>query len=207
MSLAVWSIALAHAFFVLIVADFTKRKAAVAIAAVISGTIGLLVGDPVYITIDLLGVAAATYWCWNDIDKNQRLSPEQIAEAKEKKRLKRIAEEEAARKFEEAAQKFFQGALVLGGLAAFIYWKSLETRTYQPPPSNTAPAAHQKQNVTKPASTPSPPQQVKKTGSTNPAQGSQHNAKKKERPKKSPVERCLELQDDQAMVACLENTP
>ncbi len=110
MSLAVWSIALAHAFFVLIVADFTKRKAAVAIAAVISGTIGLLVGDPVYIAIDLLGVAAATYWCWNDIDKNQRLSPEQIAEAKEKKRLKRIAEEEAARKFEEAAQKFFQGA-------------------------------------------------------------------------------------------------
>ena len=96
MSLTVWSFALLHGFFVLIVAGLTHSKTAVAFAAIVAAVAGLLVGDPVYIALDLLCVAVATYYCWTDLAKRHQRTPQEIAAAQEKARLERIKAAEAA---------------------------------------------------------------------------------------------------------------
>ena len=98
MSLTVWSFALLHGFFVLIVAGLTHSKTAVAFAAIVAAVAGLLVGDPVYIALDLLCVAVATYYCWADLAKRHQRTPQEIAAAQEKIRLEQRKAEEAAAK-------------------------------------------------------------------------------------------------------------
>ena len=142
MSLTVWSFALLHGFFVLIVAGLTHSKTAVAFAAIVAAVAGLLVGDPVYIALDLLCVAVATYYCWTDLAKRHQRTPQEIAAAQEKIRLEQRKAEEAAAKRKKTTTDFLQGALMLGAAVFVLYSKFWQPTVAQ---KNTANATIQQQ--------------------------------------------------------------
>ena len=150
MSLIVWSLALLHGFFVLIVAEFTHSKTAVILTAIIAAAIGVFTGDPVYIFIDTLCVVAATYYCWTDLGKNNNHSPQEIHAAKEKARIQRIKDQEDAEKFDKLINEIIQGFLALVVIAGFLFFKFWQP---SPPQPNTPSAAINPQTVAKPIHT------------------------------------------------------
>ena len=205
MSLMVWSIALLHGFAVLIVAGLVLSKAAVAIAAVVSAGVGIFVGNPIYIAIDLICVAVATYFCWTDLSEKQRLTPQQVAAAQEKKRLERIAAEEASRKFEAAVSILVKCVVAVCAMAAFFfYWDLKNSRATTTTPPIGATAVQPQVARVKPVRATEPPSGVKQKNGTQQAGGTQQRTKKKATTERHSVEKCLALQEDQAMVRCLE---
>ena len=206
MSLTVWSFALLHGFFVLIVAGLTHSKTAVAFAAIVAAAAGLLVGDPVYIALDLLCVAVATYYCWTDLGKRQQSSPQEIAAAQEKARIERIKAEEAAAKRNKAIAEFFKGAATLIAIGGFFFWKLWEPSAPGQATPSAATQPQPQQAVVQPARAAVKPQSTQKTNSKRQSVNTQGTVKKTTPTKKHHVENCLQNRNEQAMVRCLENT-
>ena len=205
MSLAVWSLALLHGFFVLIIAGLTRSKTAVAFAAIVAAAVGLLVGNPVYIVLDLLCVAAATYYCWTDLAKGQQSSPQEIAAAQEKARLERIKAAEAAAKRDKAIADLLQGAVGIVAVGGFLLWKFWEPSVPRHDPPSAATQPHPQQAVAQPARAEVKPQNTPRADSKKQSVNTQRAAKKTTPIKKHPVEKCLEIPNEQAMVRCLES--
>ena len=61
MSWVVFLIALVPAIGVVVVAEKTRSKGAVSVAAIVAAGLGLLTGNPAYIGIDLFFVGIATF--------------------------------------------------------------------------------------------------------------------------------------------------
>lgn len=209
MSLTVWSFALLHGFFVLIVAGLTHSKTAVAFAAIVAAVAGLLVGDPVYIALDLLCVAVATYYCWADLAKRHQRTPQEIAAAQEKIRLEQRKAEEAAAKRKKTITDFLQGALMLGAAVFVLYSKFWQPTVAQ---KNTANATiqqqqqqQQQQTVPKPVHAAVTPQKNERVDSKKQSGNSQRIVKKTTPVTTPTVANCLGIPNEQAMVRCLES--
>lgn len=204
MSLTVWSFALLHGFFVLIVAGLTHSKTAVAFAAIVAAVAGLLVGDPVYIALDLLCVAVATYYCWTDLAKRHQRTPQEIAAAQEKARLERIKAAETAAKRDIAIAEFFKGTVAIIAIGGFLLWKFWEPSVPGKATPNAAVQPQSQLAVAQPVGAAVTHKKVKKVNSVQPPGNTQRNVRKTPTAKKRSVEKCLEIVDEQAMVRCLE---
>ena len=202
MSWIVFLIAVVPAIGVVVIAEKTRSRGAVIAAAIVAAGLGLLTGNPAYIGIDLLFVGTSTYISW-DITKTPIYhTPEEIAAAQEKARLARIAEQEANARQEKAIAEFFQGALMLGAIALVLFWKFWPPSA---PQENITNAAMQPQPVaTQPARAAVKAEKPKKLTSAQSSTDTQRRAKKTPPVKRNPVEKCLEIPDEQAMVHCLE---
>lgn len=199
MTLAVWSIALLHGFFVFIVAEITKSRIAVAIAAVIAVAVGVLTGSPIYMALDLLFVAIATYLCWTDLAPLRavhRRLPRQ-----ERARQERIKADEQRARFRKEVGELLTSVLSIGAVIAFLVWKFWEPSELRPvaapvaTPSPAAALAPPVRNANPAAKT---AQQVRPTSASE---------KKPRRANKPAVQKCLEIADEQAMTRCLERAP
>ncbi len=110
MSLMVFLIALIPAVGVIVVANTTRNKGAVVIAALIATAVGAAAGNPAYTGLDLVFVGIATYVSWQIAKTPIHRTPEEVAAAQEKARVERIKAEEAkaaaaAEAAEELAKK------------------------------------------------------------------------------------------------------
>ena len=202
MSLAIWSIALLHGFFVLIISEMTHSKAAIACAAVVAAAAGVLTGNPIYIALDLLCVAVATYFCWTALDTQHHRTPQEIAAAEERARLERIKVEEATVGRNKAIADFFQAVVVLGGIAVFFFWKFWEPSVPQTTTPNTGLPPQSYQAIASPPRT--APLETKNVSNTKPSKVEKRKEKKAWTPPKHPVEKCLEIPNEQTMIRCLE---
>lgn len=204
MSWIVFLIAVVPAIGVVVIAEKTRSKGAVVAAAIVAAGLGLLTGNPAYIGIDLLFVSIATYISWGITKTPIYRTPEENAAAQEKARLARIAEQEAKARQEKAIAEFFQGALMLGAIALVLFWKFWQPSA---PQENTTNAAMQPQPqpvATQPTRVTVKPEKPKKVNSAQSSHITQRSAKKTPPDKKNPVEKCLEIPDEKAMVRCLE---
>ena len=121
MSLVVFLIAALPAVAVVVVAETTRNKAAIVAAAIVAATLGLLTGNPAFVGVDLLAVALALYISWNIAKTPLPRSPEEL----ERRRLARIAAEEAQARWDKACNEFLKYALVVGvvaGVLAIKFW-------------------------------------------------------------------------------------
>lgn len=205
MSLTVWSFALLHGFFVLIVAGLTHSKTAVAFAAIVAAAAGLLVGNPVYIALDLLCVAVATYYCWTDLAKRQQRSPQEIAAAQEKARIERIKAAEAAAKRDKAIAELLQGAVVIVAMGGVLLWKFWEPSVPRNATPNAAIQPQPKQAFAQPALAEVKPKKTERVDSKRQSGNTQQSVKTHTPAKTHPVEKCLQIPNEQAMVRCLES--
>lgn len=205
MSMVVFLIAVVPAIGVVAVAEKTKNRGAVVVAALAAATLGVVTGSPAYMGIDLLCVGIATWISW-EITKKKTIyrTPEEIAAAQEAARLERIKAQEAEIKRNKAITEFFQTALVLGAVALFLFWKFWEPATPQPVTAQPQP----QQVVAQPAPGVTAPPKAKKESSAH--QSSAHHQKMNKTPPankvadKVSVGQCLAIADEQAMVRCLE---
>ena len=204
MTWMVFLIAVIPAIGVVVVAEKTHNKGAVIAAAIAAAGLGLLTGNPTYIGVDLLFVGIATFVSWNIASKPVYLTQEEMAVASEKARLVRIAEQEAAVKRDKAVAEFFRAALVLGAIALFFFWKFLQPSAPPANPANAAPPLQAQPVSTQPARAALKPKKTNKVNSAGSSQATQRSAKKTPAATKPPVEKCLEMPDEQAMVRCLE---
>ena len=198
LSLAVWSIAILHGFFVLITYEFTKNKSGIIAAAIISALIGIFTGNPIYILIDILCVIGATLFCLDDLEKHNQKTPEEIREQKERKRILRIKAEEDARNFEKALNKFLLGSafVVIAGGLLLIKFQPISNQT-----SINQNEIQQQSNITETQKSKEIPRKT-----TNPNTPMKKQRKINSSPKKHPIESCLEIHDERAMIRCLETT-
>lgn len=187
MSLVVFLIAALPAVAVVVVAETTRNKAAIVAAAIVAATLGLLTGNPAFVGVDLLAVALALYISWNIAKTPLPRSPEEL----ERRRLARIAAEEAQARWDKACNEFLKYALVVGVVAGFLaikFWTPAPPA--QPVQATAPPAAAQ---AAKPTAPPAAAQTAKKP------------PPKPSKPRT--VEQCLKIADEHAMVRCLERAP
>lgn len=203
MTLTVLFIAALHGFVILVVAAASNSKLAVAIAAIVAAVIAVRVGNPVYAAFDLLAVAGATYFCWTGLTERERPSRQEIAAAKEKARLERLAAEQAAARAKAAASDSLGGVLIVAAIVGIVIWKPWATSAPSPtaPQSVTAP-----QPVTAPAVAAPMQPAASHPSVTKPTARKQPHTAKPPAAKKHPIEQCLALPNEQAMVRCLEHT-
>jgi hypothetical protein len=204
MSWVVFLIALIPAIGVVVVAEKTRSKGAFLVAALVAAGLGVLTGNPAYLGIDLLFVGFAIYVSWQITKTPIYRTPEEIAAAQEKAQLEQLKAEEAAAKRKKTITEFFQGALTLGAAAFLLYskfWQPTVTRenaanatTHQQPQPTAAQPTHAAMKSEK----------AKRVNSKQSSTTTQRSAKKTSPAPNKPVEKCLELRDDQAMVHCLE---
>ena len=210
MSLAVWSIALLHGFFVLIVADMTKSRAAIVCAAIVAAAVGLLTGDPVYIFIDLLCVGAATIFCWKSAEKIDYRTPSEIRAAEEIAYRRQLKEKEDAEKLKKTLNEIFQFVIYVCAIGLFIYfkfWQSSPAPTVQTSHAEQQPQP-QPQPVISAARAEKVNSYVNLTEKSNAVQKSHSKnqtakQKQKQNAKRHPIEECLEIPNEQEMTRCL----
>ncbi|NCU65790.1 hypothetical protein GWK50_08060 [Acidovorax sp. 210-6] len=189
MSLVVFLIAALPAVAVVVVAETTRNKAAIVAAAIVAATLGLLTGNPAFVGVDLLAVALALYISWNIAKTPLPRSPEEL----ERRRLARIAAEEAQARWDKACNQFLKNALVVvvvvvAGFLAIKFWTPATPA--QPVQATAPPAAAQ-------AAKPTAPPAAAKTAKKPPPKPS----------KPRTVEQCLKIADEHVMVRCLERAP
>ena len=185
-------IALAHGLFVALVAAMGSRFWT-ALAALVSAAFGVLTGNPAYIVVDLAAVSLALYAFWPP------QSPEKAA-AKAAAAAENAAyweaEERKARTKESGVNVWIVGALLVWG---YLY---LATRPTQPraqlPDKIVAPTAPSLKAAS-PIANPAPRRQ-----STDRPSAASRGDRSSRSSRKSPLEKCLEMMDDEKMVACLE---
>lgn len=205
MSWIVFLIALIPAIGVVVVAEKTRSKGAFSVAAIVAAGLGLLTGNPEYIGIDLLFVGIATYISWNITKSPVYRSPEEIAAAQEIARLERIKAEEAAVKRNKDLTEFFQATLALGAIAFFLFWKFWQPSAPQTNGANATTQLQPQPVAAQPARAAIKPEKAKKVNSKQSTAATQRSAKKTPPTPKHPVEKCLQISDEQAMVRCLES--
>lgn len=205
MSLMVFLIALIPAACVIIVANKTRNKGAVVIAALIAIVVGAAAGNPAYTGLDLVFVGIATYISWQIAKTPIHRSLEEVAAAEEKARIERIRAEEAKAKRDKALTDFFKAAAMLGAVAALLIWQHSERSAPQSYTSSTAAQQQPQQFVPAPMQETTAPQKLKKVVSTQPSEAQRRNVKKTNSAEKHSVEKCLTIPDEQAMVRCLES--
>lgn len=205
MSLTVLLIALVPAVGVIFVANTTRNKGAVVIAALIAIVVGAAAGNPAYTGVDLVFVGIATYISWQIAKTPIHRTPEEVAAAEEKARIERIRAEEAKAKRDKALTDFFKAAALLGAVVALLIWQHSERSAPQSYTSSTASQQQPQQFVPAPMQETTAPQKPKKVARTQPSEAKQRNVKNTNATKKHPVEKCLKISDEQAMVRCLEN--
>ena len=187
MSLVVVLIAALPAVAVVVVAETTRNKAAIVAAAIAAATLGLRTGNPAFAGVDLLAVALALYISWNIAKTPLPRSPEEL----ERRRLARIAAEEAQARWDKACNEFLKNALVVVVMAGFLAIKFWTPATpAQPVQATPPPAAAQ-------AAKPTAPPAAAKTAKKPPPKPS----------KPRTVEQCLKIADEHVMVRCLERAP
>lgn len=204
MSLTVLLIALVPAVGVIFVANTTRNKGAVVIAALIAIVVGAAAGNPAYTGVDLVFVGIATYISWQIAKTPIHRTPEEVAAAEEKARIKRIRAEEAKAKRDKALTDFFKAVVVLGTVAALLIWQHSERSAPQSYTSSTATQPQPQQLVPAPVQETTVPQKPKKAVRTQPSEAKQRNVKNTNATEKHPIEKCLTIPDEQAMVRCLE---
>ena len=79
MSLTVLLIALVPAVGVIVVANTTRNKGAVVIAALIAIVVGAAAGNPAYTGLDVVFVGIATYISWQIAKTPIHRTPEEVA--------------------------------------------------------------------------------------------------------------------------------
>lgn len=210
MSLAIFLIALLPAAVVVIVAEKTRSKGAVVVAALVAALLGFLTGNAAYIGIDLLFVGIATYIAWNITNTPIYRTPEEIAAAQEKARLERIKEQEAAARRDKEIAELVQVVVVIvvvvvGG---FLFWQFQQRSPSQHDVhTNAGVSAPAQQALTQPTRTAVTAQKAKQANSSQPSKDSQRNTKKAPAAERRSVEKCLSITNEQAMVRCLERAP
>lgn len=205
MSLVVFLIAALPAVGVVVVAEKTRNKGAVVVAALVAAALGVLTGNPAYLGVDLLCVGIAIFISWNITNTPIYRTPEEIATAQEKARLERIKAAEAAAKRDIAIAEFFKGTVAIIAIGGFLLWKFWEPSVPGKATSNAAVQPQSQQAVAQPVGAAVTPKRVKKVNSVQQSGNTQRNVKKTHTAKKRSVEKCLEIVDEQAMVRCLES--
>lgn len=204
MSLMVFLIALIPAVGVIVVANTTRNKGAVVIAALIATAVGAAAGNPAYTGLDLVFVGIATYVSWQIAKTPIHRTPEEVAAAEEKARIERIKAEEAKARRNKAVSEFLKGALIVGALAALLIWKYTEPTTSQSQTSNIAAQPQPQQPAPPPIQETKTPQKPKKVATTQPSEGKPRNVKSANASEMHPIEKCLTIPDEQGMARCLE---
>lgn len=204
MSLVVFLIATLPAVGVVLVANKTRNKGAVVVAALVAAALGALTGNPAYLGVDLLCVGIATYISWNITNTPIYRTPHDIAVTQEKARLDRIEAEEAAAKRDKAIANFFLRAAVIIAIGSFFLWMFWKPSVPLYATPNAAIQPQPQQAVAQPAHAVLKPQKTNRVDSKPQAGNTQQGVKKTSPLKKHPVERCLEISNEHAMVRCLE---
>lgn len=204
MSLTVLLIALVPAVGVIVVANTTRNKGAVVIAAMVATAVGAATGNPAYTGLDLVFVGIATYISWQIAKTPIHRTPEEVAAAQEKARVERIKAEEAKAKRNKAVTEFFKAVVVLGAVAALLIWQHSERSAPQSYTSSTAVQPQPQQFVPAPVQETTAQQKPKKVVRTQPSEPKQRNVKNTNATEKHPVEKCLTIPDEQGMMRCLE---
>lgn len=205
MSLVVFLIAALPAVGVFVVAEKTRNKGAVVVAALVAAALGALTGNPAYLGVDLLFVGIAVFISWNITNTPIYRTPQEIADAQEKARLERIQAAEAAAKRDKAIAEFLQGAVVICVIGGFFFWKFWEPTAPARATPNVALQPQSLNVAAPPARAGSGPNSAQKADSTRQPGDTKRNVKKTPTVKKHPVEKCLEIINEQAMVRCLES--
>ena len=206
MSLIVFLIAALPAVGVVVVAEKTRNKGAVVVAALVAAALGALTGNAAYLGVDLLCVGIAVYISWNITKTPIYRTPQEIAAAQEKAHLERIKAAEAAAKRDKAIADFLQAAVGIVAISGFLLWKFWEPSVPRHAPPSAATQPQPQQAVVQPARAAVKPQSTQKTNSKQQSVNTQGTVRKTTPTKKHSVENCLQNPNEQAMVRCLENT-
>lgn len=197
MSLVVLFIAALHAVPVVLIAVVSGSRVAVFVTACVSAAVGVLTGNPLYIAIDLIFVAFATYLTWPAIHPDKALTAEAT-------RLKREVHFNSLEyKAKEDRWIFWITAFGVVGYLLYMLW---------PIPQN----ARESARVPTTAATPSIVQgtyvPAQRTEQANPVAPQRTEARKEDKPRpkrpaKTSLQKCLELPSDEQMARCLERIP
>lgn len=215
MSLVVLAIAVAPAVIVVIVAGETHSRAKTVFAAVVAAAVGVFTGNPAYMLLDLVCVAAALVVGWKMTDSRQYQTAEQIAAEEARRRAEQEASERQWREIVHAAK----GLVILGAAAAAgaYFWFFMReapadragpaSYSAAPSPGPAPPAVHQGAAAdvqTRPASrpreklTPAPRQARPAYTEPPPSTRPTYDAEASEK-----LRVCLEKQGSGGMAACL----
>jgi hypothetical protein len=170
----VFYIVLLQAIPVFIIAAWTKSKVALTIAAIIAGIIGVAIGNPAYMAVDLIGVVIAFSLGILFINSQKPFVPQ---------KLEKPAPNEGDSPW---------GLVVIGILvAAYLYI----TPSRNPPPPPTSPVVQLPQPVNA-ESTPLQPTLIKHTIKPSQASSIHKNGAN------SDLRRCLNLKTDAEIMRC-----
>lgn len=172
-------IVLLHAVPVFVIAVWTESKAALIVAAIVAGIIGVATGNPVYTVADLIGVAIAFVLGISFIN-DQKPSP-----------ATQIDRPAPAPKKKDEDSSWVSGIVVLLILAAFFYTKVTDKPVPSPAPAS---AQVQQQNFVPPK-----PAQTSLTERSGEARKQAAISSNRGR---TDVRHCLNLPTDAAIVRC-----
>lgn len=125
MTLVVIFIALLHAVPVLVIGVWTRSRTALVIAAVMLGAVGVLIGNPAYMVVDLVGVAIGF---WSGMFALKFLKP----------KARPIIPAQPVATTPQPASASWIGAVVVVGLVAGIVYNSTADKDARPTPHAVA---------------------------------------------------------------------
>lgn len=186
-------IVLLQAAPVLLVAVTTRSLEKTTATTIVMSIIALVMGNPIYIAIDLIGIWATYAFCYNDLVASRSWTGKAPENVKIQMPVTPAPPAPAAPKAQEKAEDGWAvGLLIFAVVIGYHYFKDSNTpasgQEQRAPAGITAAAANQQVHAGQP-------------GSISPDKSG--NASKKT--KGDDARRCLDLKSDAAIVACAEN--